>query len=62
MEPGAVFNPTYKSLHAKMVKQNAQCARTTLGIEDQTGTYATEIRRCSQMYERIIQAMEVDPA
>ena len=60
MKEGAVYNPSYKSLHRDMVRRRNECDRTVPMLKDQDGIYADEIRRCVRMYERVIEAIEQD--
>lgn len=62
MEKNSVYGPTYKSFHRDIIRRRNECERTITKLADKHGVYANEIRRCFQMYSRVADAIEVDPA
>jgi len=60
MEPGDVFRPTYKAFHRKMVTRLHECERNIASLKNQNSVYADEIRRCLEMYRRVVDAVEQD--
>ena len=60
METGAVYRPTYKSAHRAFVSRVNRCEKALAALKNVDGVYANDIRRCAEMYRRVVEAIEKD--